>query len=231
MKKYKAIFFDLDHTLWDFELNSHEAIAELYMQHELSNKGINDFTEFIKVYKKVNHEMWDDYHHNRISKEALRFGRFSRALKSFNINDDGLAENLSIQYLEICPVKTNLFPNTLTVLDYLKQHYDLHIITNGFKEVQYLKIRNSGLEKYFSKIHISEEIGFKKPEPEIFLHAVKTAGTIPEKCIMIGDNLDTDIKGASNAGIDHVFFNPEGVLFQQSVMKEIRSLDELIQHF
>lgn len=231
MKKYKAIFFDLDHTLWDFELNSHEAIAELYMQHELSNKGINDFTEFIKVYKKVNHEMWDDYHHNRISKEALRFGRFSRALKSFNINDDGLAENLSIQYLEICPVKTNLFPKTLTVLDYLKQHYDLHIITNGFKEVQYLKIRNSGLEKYFSKIHISEEIGFKKPEPEIFLHAVKTAGTIPEKCIMIGDNLDTDINGASNAGIDHVFFNPEGVLFQQSVMKEIRSLDELIQHF
>lgn len=231
MKKYKAIFFDLDHTLWDFELNSHEAIAELYTQHELSHKGINDFTEFIKVYKKVNHEMWDDYHHNRISKEALRFGRFSRALKSFNINDDGLAENLSIQYLEICPVKTNLFPNTLTVLDYLKQHYDLHIITNGFKEVQYLKIRNSGLEKYFSKIHISEEIGFKKPEPEIFLHAVKTAGTIPEKCIMVGDNLDTDIKGASNAGIDHVFFNPEGVLFQQSVMKEIRSLEELIQHF
>ncbi len=228
MKQYKAIFFDLDHTLWDFELNSEEALLELYDQHLLQHLGVLNVKDFIRNYRKVNHEMWDDYHHNRISKETLRFGRFSRALQSFQIFDDLLAENLSMQYLQICPVKTNLFPHTIEVLDHLKEKYSLHIITNGFKEVQYLKIRNSGIEKYFDHIHISEEVGFKKPEPEIFLHATKSAGTTTDNCIMIGDNLDTDIKGAMNVGLDHILFNPEKIAISVKVNKEISSLQELL---
>ncbi len=231
MKNYRAVFFDLDHTLWDFETNSQESLADLFLQHELPSRGIDDVAHFIKVYKKVNYEMWDDYHHNRITKEQLRFGRFNRTLNEFKIQDDPLAELLSVQYLEVCPVKRNLFPNAIEVLQKLKEKYSLHIITNGFKEVQYLKIQNSGLAPYFDQIHISEEIGFKKPEPEIFHYAVKLARVSQDQCIMIGDNLDTDIAGALNAGIDHIYFNPTGEFKKTpDVMKEVKSLSELLLH-
>lgn len=231
MKLYKSVFFDLDHTLWDFETNSQESLADLFLRHEMQSRGIDDVKEFIKVYKKVNYEMWDDYHHNRISKEQLRYGRFNRTLNTFNIQDTLLAEVLSVQYLEVCPVKKNLFPSALDVLQKLKEKYSLHIITNGFKEVQYLKIVNSGLAPYFDQIHISEEIGFKKPEPEIFHHAVKLARVSHDQCIMIGDNLDTDIAGAVNAGIDHIYFNPTGEIKKSPVvMKEVQNLKELLLH-
>ncbi len=231
MKNYKAVFFDLDHTLWDFETNSQESLAELFLKHELPSRGIADVTQFIKVYKKVNLEMWDDYHHNRISKDQLRFGRFNRTLNTFEIQDKPLAELLSVQYLEVCPVKQNLFPNAIEVLQKLKEKYSLHIITNGFKEVQYLKIKNSGLAPYFDQIHISEEIGFKKPEPEIFHYAVRLARASTDECIMIGDNLDTDIAGALNAGIDHIYFNPTGEIKKTTdVMKEVKSLSEILHH-
>ncbi len=231
MKNYKAVFFDLDHTLWDFETNSQEALADLFLRHELPSRGIDDVIEFIKVYKKVNYEMWDDYHHNRISKEQLRYGRFNRTLNAFNIQDTLLAEVLSVQYLELCPVKRNLFPSALDVLQKLKEKYSLHIITNGFKEVQYLKIANSGLAPYFDQIHISEEIGFKKPEPEIFHYAAKLARASQDQCIMIGDNLDTDIAGAVNAGIDHIYFNPTGEIKKSPVvMIEVKNLPELLLH-
>ncbi len=231
MKNYKAIFFDLDHTLWDFETNSQESLAELFLLHELSSRGIEDVAKFISIYKKVNYEMWDDYHHNRISKEQLRFGRFNRTLHEFKIQDGALAELLSVQYLELCPVKQNLFPNAIEVLQKLKENYSLHIITNGFKEVQYLKIRNSGLAPFFDQIHISEEIGYKKPEPEIFHYAAKMARASTDQCIMIGDNLDTDIAGAVNAGIDHIYFNPTGEIEKTAVvMHEVKSLVELLNH-
>jgi len=231
MKNYKAVFFDLDHTLWDFEKNSQESLVDLFHQHKLPSRGIDDVAQFIKVYKKVNYEMWDDYHNNRITKEQLRFGRFNRTLNAFKIQDTPLAELLSVQYLEVCPVKRNLFPAAIEVLQKLKEKYSLHIITNGFKEVQYLKIKNSGLAPYFDQIHISEEIGFKKPEPEIFHYAVKLARASQDQCIMIGDNLDTDIAGALNAGIDHIYFNPTGEIKKTPVvMKEVKSLSELLHH-
>lgn len=227
MKKYQALFFDLDHTLWDFEVNSAEAISELFETYQLKKFGIPDAGTFMNVYREVNKIMWDEYHRNVISKESLRFGRFSKALATFSVKDDMLAEKMSVEYLEICPHKTNLFPGTLEVLEYLHEKFSMHIITNGFKEVQYLKIHKSGLEKYFDHIHISEEIGFKKPEPEIFEYAVRQARTVSDNCIMIGDNLDTDVKGAVNAGIDHVLFNPDKIIHNEKVMHEIHNLTEL----
>lgn len=227
MKKYKAVFFDLDHTLWDFEMNSELALSEIFYDHKLDNLGISGVLEFYNAYREINKNMWDQYHRNSISKEFLRSGRFKLTLDKFGIQDDKLAETLAADYLRTCPVKTNLFPGTLEILEYLSKKYSLHIITNGFREVQYLKIRQSGLEPFFTNIHISEEIGFKKPEPEIFHHAVKKSGTVHDHCIMIGDNLETDISGAENAGIDPVFFNPHKIKQERNVLHEINSLSQL----
>jgi putative hydrolase of the HAD superfamily len=124
-------------------------------------------------------------------------------------------------------VKAHLFPGALEILKYLSDKYTLHIITNGFKEVQHLKISNSGLKHFFTHIHISEEIGFKKPDPEIFNYAVRMAKVAPEECIMIGDNLETDIAGAENAGIVPVYFNPNSEISERKITHEIRHLDEL----
>jgi putative hydrolase of the HAD superfamily len=227
MSKYKAVFFDLDHTLWDFELNSHSAIIDLFYFHKLDELGISAPVDFISTYKEVNKNMWDEYHRNTISKEMLRSGRFSKTLEIFGINDTKLAESLASNYIQTCPFKTNLFPGTIEILEYLSEKYSLHIITNGFKEVQYLKIRNSGLEPFFDNVHISEEIGYKKPEPEIFNYAVSKSGTVREYCVMIGDNLETDIAGAENAGIDPVFFNPLMIKTDRKVLHEISHLSQL----
>lgn len=227
MKQYKAVFFDLDHTLWDFELNSQSAITELYHDHKLDAMGIPGLQNFIDAYKDINKTMWDEYHRNAITKATLRAGRFSRTLESFGITNLKLAETLAAGYLSSCPVKTNLFPGTIAILEYLAAKYSLHIITNGFKEVQHLKIRNSGIARYFEHIHISEEIGYKKPEPEIFNYAVKQSRVLHEQCVMIGDNLETDIAGAENAGIDPVFFNPLKIPNERPVFYEIHELSQL----
>ncbi len=227
MKQYKAVFFDLDHTLWDFELNSQSAITELYHDHKLDAMGIPGLQNFIDAYRDINKTMWDEYHRNTITKATLRAGRFSRTLESFGITNLKLAETLAAGYLTSCPVKTKLFPGTIAILEYLATKYSLHIITNGFKEVQHLKIRNSGIARFFEHVHISEEIGYKKPESEIFNYAVKQSRAIHEQCVMIGDNLDTDIAGAENAGIDAVFFNPLKILNERPVFYEIHELSQL----
>jgi putative hydrolase of the HAD superfamily len=228
MKKYKTVFIDLDHTLWDFEKNSHETISELFQQYELNRYGITNAENFIEVYRQVNTRMWDLYHRNKISKEFLRSGRFKLALSDFNIENESLTESLAADYLKICPQKKHLFPNTIKTLDYLQAKYQLHIITNGFVEVQHHKIRNSGIGSYFKHIHISEEIGFKKPEPEIFNYAVGLSGSAHEHCIMIGDNPETDIMGAINAGIDHILFNPVEMEVPHFVNKSIGHWDEIM---
>lgn len=227
MKEYKAVFFDLDHTLWDFEMNSLEAINELFDIHQLAAKGVPAKKDFIETYRLINDELWELYHMNKITKEMLRNGRFQKVLLAFNIDDALLSKKLADDYLSISPKKKNLFPGTIPLLEYLSQKYSIHIITNGFKEVQYTKIKNSGLEKYFEHIHISEEIGFKKPQAEIFHYAVSKSGTVHESCIMIGDNVETDITGALNAGIDHILFNPLQIKVPSIVKKSISRLNEL----
>lgn len=225
---YKHIFFDLDRTLWDFEKNSHEVLTELYYKYNLLSKGIASPIEFIKSYKIINESLWDLYRQNKIKKENLRTERFRLTLNEFGVFDVKLATNLGKDYVECCPKKTHLFPFVHSTLNYLKDRYCLHIITNGFEEVQYEKLENSNLMDYFEQIITSEQVGFKKPSSEIFKFSLVKAFAKPSDSLMIGDDLVADIYGARDSGINQVFFNPHSILFEdKDITHEISCLSEL----
>lgn len=209
MKPYKHIFFDLDHTLWDFEKNSEETLYTLYQEFELATFGKFDCDSFYKKYKFVNYLLWDLYNKGKIDQKELRETRFVKTLTGLGLEPHQVPVGISEAYTDLCPQKTAVFPYTFEVLAYLKPKYGLHIITNGFKDVQYIKMNGSKLTDYFGEIVTSECCGYKKPDKRIFEHALERIKMRPEECLMIGDNLECDIYGAREAGIDQVFFNPE----------------------
>lgn len=199
----------------------------MFQEYGLEEKGISSFEKFHEKYVRINDQYWARYHHGMVSKEKLRHGRFFDTLKDFGIKDAALAETLAAHYIDISPKMTALFPDAIEILKYLQQKYALHLITNGFAEVQWIKIEHSGLKPFFEHIIISEEVGTQKPDKEIFELAVKRADTTAYESLMIGDNYNTDIVGARNAGIDQVFFNPKKQRARQTVTYEIVRLEEL----
>lgn len=228
MKPYKHIFFDLDHTLWDFDTNSRKALELIYAEEKLAERGIPVFGNFHNRYMPINDRYWAKYHNNIVTKEQLRIGRFRDTLKEFGVVDDALAERMAQAYLDYSPRMTHLFSDAIEVLNYLQQKYKMHLITNGFAEVQWIKVENSGLKPFFEHIIISEEVGTQKPDKQIFEIAMQRAGTYCDECIMIGDNYNTDIVGARNAGMDQVYFNPKKKNSKyQPVTFEINTLTEL----
>ena len=205
---YKDLFFDLDHTIWDFELNSKETLWDLHLKYELEAKGIHDFDVFYSQYSVHNHRLWDRYTKGFIKQEELRWKRIYLSLLDYKIADEALAKEMSHDYLDILPTKKNLFPYTIEILEYLKRKaYKMHLITNGFESVQFKKIKNSNLSKYFIEVITSEASNSLKPNKEIFDYALKTAKAKTESSIMIGDNESADIQGAINAGMDSIFVN------------------------
>lgn len=200
------VFFDLDHTLWDLETNSKTAITEMYAEFKLDSLGFT-LEDFIPVYLRCNEYCWDMYRRNLMNKDLLRHQRFYLALKDFGNPDRQLAKKLGKRYVDISPSKTALMPGTFEILDYLSPNYPLHIITNGFQEVQHIKMKNTGIDKYFTKIITSERVGKRKPEPRIFEYALKSVECKPENAIMIGDDLQTDVKGAIDFGISAIWYN------------------------
>lgn len=222
------IFFDLDRTLWDFETNSHETLVELHDKHNLHKRGITDAAEFIFEYKRINELCWDDYRKGTLSKDVLRSVRFLRTFESYNISDAQLASDFGDDYIAICPLKNRVFPHTHEVLDALVSKYNLHIITNGFEEVQHVKMHHSALTDYFDVIVVSEEVGEKKPHPKVFDYALNKANAEASKSIMIGDDLPVDILGAQACGIKGIYFNPDGLTHNEDPAFEIASLKELL---
>jgi len=205
MKKYKHLFFDLDRTLWDFEANSLITLQEIYNNRKLKELGIINFNEFLKYYKDYNHQLWDLYKLGKIKKEELSVERFRGTLKYFNITDEELSHKIAKDYVEISPTKTKLFPDTIEILDNLSKKYLLHIITNGFSEVQFIKLKNSHLSPYFQEIITSEMVGVQKPNIKVFEFSLNKAGAKKSDSIMIGDDQAVDIIGAANSGIDQIF--------------------------
>jgi putative hydrolase of the HAD superfamily len=227
--RYTTLFFDLDHTLWDFEKNAYETLEELYLHYNLSSVGIENFMEFLDVYTAINDKHWEDYRNGLMTKEVLRYKRFADALQHFNVNNDELTKKLADDYIRISPLKKNLHTDAIEVLTYLKSKYELNIITNGFNEVQYLKIEHSGLTHFFKNIITSEKAGFQKPDIRIFEYALKQANASPNKSVMIGDSFDADIMGAHKAGIKAIYFNPKKQKTATHPFDEINRLIELNQ--
>lgn len=205
---YKDLFFDLDHTLWDFETNSKETIQELYNTHDLAALGIEDFNGFYSTYSQHNHRLWERYTKGFIKQEELRWKRVYLSLLDFKVANEKLAKEMSQAYLEILPNKKHLFPYTIEILDYLKnKKYKMHLITNGFDSVQFKKIRNSGLQDYFIEVITSEASNSLKPHKDIFEYALKNTNAAVTESIMIGDNESADIQGGINIGMDTIFVN------------------------
>ena len=209
-RRYHHVFFDLDHTLWDFETNSKETLMDLFEEMRLQERGIGSFDEFHRVYHHHNLIFWDRFRKGYINREELRWKRMWRTIVDFKVTDEALARSMSERYLEILPTKKNLFHDTIDILDYLTDRkYPMHLITNGFEKTQHAKLTNSGIGHYFSHVITSEAAGIMKPHAAIFEYAMRITGAGPEHSIMIGDTLDADILGANNSGIDTVYFNNE----------------------
>lgn len=226
-KNYTHIFFDLDHTLWDFAKNSEETLIEALNHFELFPSKIPDKMAFIKTYYQINDWYWEKYRHGLVTKEQLRVGRFEKAFNHFGITDTFFADAFATYYLEHSPKKTNLFPNVHETLDYLKSKYKLSIITNGFQEVQYIKLEKSQLATYFEFVVTSEQVGVKKPDNKIFRHALQLAQAKPQNSLMVGDNFMVDIVGARKVGMDQAYFNPDKLPYYEPVTYNISNLLEL----
>lgn len=225
-RPYKCIFFDLDHTLWDYECNARETLQELHAAHSLQERGVA-FEEFHRHFKEINFRLWQLYDRGQISNEVIRHHRFRRVLEQFGISDDKLSDDLAHEYFYSCPKKANLVPHAKEVLEYLSAHYALTVITNGFDEIQSVKLMAGNITHYFDHVITSQKAGFKKPSREIFDYALSVNNLRCHEVIMIGDNLLTDIAGARNASIDTVFYNPAALEHAEEVKHEIRCLSEL----
>lgn len=202
--KILDVFFDLDHTLWDFEKNSALAFETVLEKHKI---GVN-IQDFVTCYVPINIKYWKLYQNDEVTQEQLRYGRLKDAFAELEFEiDDAMIHLLSEEYIHYLPQFNHLYEGTIELLDYLKPKYRLHIITNGFHQIQNNKLINSNIVHYFETITNSENAGVKKPHPQIFNYALDLAKCSKETSIMIGDNLEADIEGALNVGLDVIFFN------------------------
>jgi putative hydrolase of the HAD superfamily len=210
----KHIFFDLDHTLWDFETNSSKTFSFILKKNELD---IN-FNDFIEVYKPINHKYWKLFREDKVSKKDLRYFRLKEAFDAISYKaSDEIIHTLSEEYITFLSQHNTLFNNAIEVLEYLKEKYIMHIITNGFEEVQFKKLKNSNLLPFFDNIITSEKVGVKKPNPKIFQYAMDISGASSNESIMIGDNFEADILGAINVGMQAIFCEFNGEVATQEV--------------
>lgn len=215
------VFFDLDHTLWDFDKNSALTFEKIF---ELNNIDV-DTKQFLSYYEPINLGYWKLYREDKIDKDSLRFGRLNDAFLAINKEiEKKIIYKLSEDYITYLATFNHLFDNAIDILNYLNVKYKLHIITNGFKEIQYKKLMLSNINHYFDTITNSEQVGVKKPNPKIFNYAIEAANTHPDRSIMIGDNYEADIMGAYNIGMDVIFFN----INNESINGDVKQINDLI---
>ena len=226
MNNIEHVFFDLDHTLWDFDKNSALTFEKIF---DLNNIDIN-LDEFLEVYVPLNLYYWKLYREEKIDKESLRYRRLNDVFQKLNMNvKTRMIYKLSDDYITYLSSFNHLFDGTIEILEYLKPKYALHIITNGFKEVQHGKLNKSNIDHYFHTVTNSEMVGVKKPNPKIFNHAMHMARAKPNNSIMIGDNLEADIQGALDLGMDAICFN----YHKEPAVEPIKFVDNLMElkHF
>jgi len=217
------VFFDLDHTLWDFERNSAMAFETIFDKLKIEVSIV----DFLEQYVPINLKYWELFRSDKISQKELRYGRFKEAFDNIEYAiDDETIFLLSEEYINCLPLNNHLFEGTIELLEYLKPRYELHIITNGFADLQNKKLQNSNISHFFNTVTNSESAGVKKPNPLIFEHALESAKAKRENSIMIGDCIDADVNGALNCGIDAIYFNINNLVADEKI-KQIKHLSEL----
>jgi putative hydrolase of the HAD superfamily len=230
-KTYNHIFIDLDKTIWDFDANALETFKDIFSKYELSSNGVGDLDRFLEVYTRHNEMLWGLYRNNQIKKEKLNIMRFELTLNDFGIDDLVLATKIAEDYVTLSPLKTITYPGSIEALKVLSRATPLHLITNGFEEVQQKKIDQCRIRGFFTTITTSELAGVKKPDPGIFNHALSRAGAKPDESIMIGDDLKVDIEGSMNIGMDQLYFNPRKLAHNGNPTHETHSWDEIVRIF
>jgi putative hydrolase of the HAD superfamily len=227
MLRYPHLFFDLDHTLWDFELNKN-TVLQLLWEEEVSRRTTASFAQFQEAFDRHNEVLWARFRLGTISRAELRTKRFARALLDLKIPQQGLEERLSIQFLEMLPKQTALLPYALAMVQHCaKKGHHLYVITNGFEVTQRAKIEGAGLGGFFKEVFSSEGCGYPKPHRAIFEAAQHFARALPAECLMIGDTLEADICGAQRAGWHQVYYNPAQTAHQEAPTYEITCLSAL----
>ncbi|MGD1841740.1 MAG: YjjG family noncanonical pyrimidine nucleotidase [Thermonemataceae bacterium] len=224
--KYQHIIFDLDHTLWDFNKSATETLLELFTEYGLAHFDVTP-TQFVETYLQVNGELWKRYNYGEISQQMLREIRFGQVFERMGLSKVQVPSQISQQYSERCPAKPYLIPHALAILQYLQPRYPLHIITNGFSDIQQVKLRESGILHFFEEVVTSCDAACKKPDKRIFEYLLEKLAADPVDCLMIGDNLATDIRGATNIAMEAVYFNPSREVHEETTAYEISCLSEL----
>jgi YjjG family noncanonical pyrimidine nucleotidase len=228
LKPYEHLFFDLDHTLWDFEANAHECLIEMYDSFDMKGLGAEDVAFFCKKFSEANHYYWALLEAKQTTVDVVKKKRFQAAFDKLNIH---ISEDLSLEmtevFIKLLPSKTRLIDGTIEVLEYLKPNYQMHILSNGFEDIQIKKMKNSGIDHYFDKLITNEKAKALKPDKAIFDFALNYANASLSSSLMIGDNYIADIKGAMNAQFDTVFYNPAKQDIQEKPTFEIFNLIEI----
>lgn len=223
--KFTHIFFDLDHTLWDYDYNARKVLMEMYDQFNLESNSNTTPEGFLKLFFKINAVLWYRFNIGAINKEEVRNDRFVLILRECK-GDLSLADDLRDYFFYHCPRQSKTIEGAELILSHLTDKYKIYIITNGFDDVQWTKLKASGLGRFVLDMFTSESIGFRKPSPEIFEHALSETRAIANQSMMIGDNPVTDVQGAERAGIFSVLFDPGGNL-QASAGLKISEFNEL----
>ncbi|MFS0491174.1 YjjG family noncanonical pyrimidine nucleotidase [Leadbetterella byssophila] len=222
----KHIFFDLDHTLWDFERNSGVCLEEIHVN---KIKPYLDFETFTGTFRRVNRGLWRDLEQNLITHDELRRRRFKETLETHSVSctdADSLAMNE--EFMRLLPHQTYLMEGALEVLEYLHGKYNLHIISNGYLDIQTRKMTGSGILSYFQEIITSDVADSRKPDPAIFQFALRKANANPENSVYVGDDEIADKEGAQNAGLPFIWFNPEASETNNAVISQLEQLKEIL---
>ena len=227
--KYKNLFFDLDDTIWAFSQNARNTFEEVYQKYSF-DRYFDSFNHYYTLYQQRNTELWVEYGEGKITKDELNSQRFFYPLQAVGVKDEALAERFSRDFFAIIPTKSVLMPHAKEVLEYLAPKYNLYILSNGFQELQCHKMRSAGIDRFFKKIVLSDDIGILKPWPEIFHFALSATQSEVHDSLMIGDSWENDVIGAKGVGMHQVFYNVTGkeeLPFQPTY--HISNLKELMQ--
>ena len=216
----RHVFIDLDDTLWDFKRNSYGALKIAYDKFSLAGY-YPSFDDFYRIYSEKNAELWNLYHHSRISREELIVERFRYPLQRIGVYDEKIIPKLNQTYLSALSEQIGLNFYARELLQYLSLRYTLTVLSNGFREVQYRKLDNAGLRSFFDHIVLSDDVGFLKPHSGIFRHALALLSATPDSVVMIGDNYEADICGAARVGIKQIYFNPGNKPLLQTCTSEV----------